>query len=63
MSLLSIRSNCENQISSFCWGIILIAGNRAKRLVDFIIDLFNKGFNITALAGNHEAMLIDSYRS
>ncbi len=36
-------------------------GEQSKEVVDFIIDLFNKGFNITALKGNHEVMLMDSY--
>jgi serine/threonine protein phosphatase 1 len=35
-------------------------GDQIKELVDFIIDLKLKGFNITALRGNHEAMLLDS---
>jgi serine/threonine protein phosphatase 1 len=38
-------------------------GEQSKEVVDFIIDLFNKGFNITALTGNHEAMLMDSYKN
>ena len=36
-------------------------GDQIKEVIDFIIDLKKSGFNITALAGNHEVMLIDSY--
>jgi serine/threonine protein phosphatase 1 len=36
-------------------------GKQTKEVIDLIIDLNRKGFNITSLAGNHEIMLIDSY--
>jgi serine/threonine protein phosphatase 1 len=36
-------------------------GDQSKEVIDFIIYLREKGFNITALVGNHEAMLINSY--
>jgi serine/threonine protein phosphatase 1 len=36
-------------------------GEQSKEVIDFIIDLHKKGFNVTTLAGNHEVMLIDSY--
>jgi serine/threonine protein phosphatase 1 len=36
-------------------------GEQSREVIDFIMDLLTKGFNITMLAGNHEAMLIDSY--
>lgn len=36
-------------------------GEQSKEVIDFIIDLQNKGFNITPLAGNHELMLMNSY--
>jgi serine/threonine protein phosphatase 1 len=36
-------------------------GDRSKEVIDFIIDLYNKGFNITTLSGNHEVMLAESY--
>jgi serine/threonine protein phosphatase 1 len=35
-------------------------GNQIKEVIDFIIDLREKGFDIIILKGNHEAMLIDS---
>ncbi|MCX6335195.1 MAG: metallophosphoesterase family protein [Bacteroidia bacterium] len=36
-------------------------GMQSKEVIDFIIDLKEKGFDIIPLAGNHEAMLLDSY--
>jgi serine/threonine protein phosphatase 1 len=35
-------------------------GDQIMEVVDFIIDLKKSGFDITALKGNHEAMLLDS---
>lgn len=35
-------------------------GDRIKEVVDFIINLNDKGFDVIPLMGNHEAMLIDS---
>jgi serine/threonine protein phosphatase 1 len=37
-------------------------GEHSKQVIDFILDLGNNGFNITSLTGNHEAMLLDSYK-
>jgi serine/threonine protein phosphatase 1 len=36
-------------------------GDQSRDVIDFIIDLKNKGFDITSLTGNHEVMLVDSY--
>lgn len=36
-------------------------GEQSREVIDFIIDLKKKGFNITALTGNHEQMLLESY--
>jgi serine/threonine protein phosphatase 1 len=36
-------------------------GDKSKEVIDFIIDLSNKGFDVTPLMGNHEVMLIDTY--
>jgi serine/threonine protein phosphatase 1 len=33
-------------------------GDQSKEVVDFIIDLKEKGFDLTMLKGNHEAMLL-----
>lgn len=36
-------------------------GEQSKEVIDFIIDLQKEGFDIRALIGNHELMLVDSY--
>lgn len=38
-------------------------GEKSKEVIDFIIELDRKGFDIIPLAGNHEAMLVDSYQN
>jgi serine/threonine protein phosphatase 1 len=38
-------------------------GNKIKDVIDFIIDLKGKDYNLTLLLGNHEAMLLDSYKN
>jgi serine/threonine protein phosphatase 1 len=35
-------------------------GDQIREVVDFIIDLKERGFDLTILKGNHEAMLLDS---
>ena len=36
-------------------------GEQSREVIDFIIDLTEKGFDIIALRGNHEQMLLDAY--
>lgn len=36
-------------------------GPESKEVIDFIIDLKDKGFDIIALSGNHEQMLLDAW--
>jgi serine/threonine protein phosphatase 1 len=36
-------------------------GDKTKEVLDFIIDLGQKGYDVTPLMGNHEAMLLESY--
>ncbi len=36
-------------------------GEQNREVIDFIIDLEKKGFNVTPLMGNHELMLLDSW--
>jgi serine/threonine protein phosphatase 1 len=38
-------------------------GTESREVIDFILDLQLQEFNVKALAGNHEAMLLDSYHS
>lgn len=36
-------------------------GEQSKEVIDFIIDLKAKGFDVTPLSGNHESLLLESY--
>ncbi|HEX7494440.1 MAG TPA: metallophosphoesterase [Bacteroidales bacterium] len=38
-------------------------GDQSKEVIDLIIDLSKKGFDITPLTGNHEVMLVDAYNN
>lgn len=38
-------------------------GARSREVVDYIINLKEKGFEVVTLMGNHESMLLDSYRN
>jgi serine/threonine protein phosphatase 1 len=47
----------------FLLGDYIDRGEQSKEVIDFIIDLGKEGFNVTTLIGNHEVMLLDSYRN
>ena len=36
-------------------------GEKSKEVIDFIMELQNKGFDIVPLMGNHEQMLLDAF--
>ncbi|NOX45529.1 MAG: serine/threonine protein phosphatase [Chlorobi bacterium] len=38
-------------------------GDKSKEVVDYIIELKKKGFDIVPLMGNHEALLLDAYKN
>jgi len=38
-------------------------GNQSREVVDFIMDLKERGFDVNPLSGNHEAMLLESYNN
>jgi len=38
-------------------------GTQSKEVVDYIIDLQAKGFDMVPLLGNHEAMLLDAFKN
>jgi serine/threonine protein phosphatase 1 len=38
-------------------------GTQSKEVIDYIIDLKEKGVDIVPLLGNHEAMLLDAYNN
>ncbi len=38
-------------------------GYHSKEVIDFIIELDKKGFNVIPLTGNHEQLLLEAYRN
>jgi len=38
-------------------------GEKSKEVIDLIIDLQLRGFDVVPLSGNHETMLLDAYRN
>ena len=36
-------------------------GNKSKEVVDYIIDLQEKGYDITPLIGNHELLILETF--
>ena len=38
-------------------------GDQSREVLDFVLDLIKNKFNVTPLAGNHEFMLLSSYKN
>jgi len=57
----SVRLNKSDQL--LLLGDYVDRGTQSREVIDFILDLQAKGFNVTPLAGNHEVMLLNSYHS
>lgn len=53
-----IRASKEDKI--ILLGDYIDRGRNVKEVIDYIIDLRSKGYDIIPLMGNHEAMLIDA---
>jgi serine/threonine protein phosphatase 1 len=58
--LIEYKIKIKNNDKLVLLGDYIDRGNKSKEVVDYIIDLQLKGFDIIPLMGNHEAMLIDS---
>ena len=61
--LIEYKIEIKNNDKLVLLGDYIDRGNQSKEVVDYIIDLQHKGFDIIPLMGNHEAMLIDSIDS
>lgn len=55
--LNTIGLNKEDEI--YFLGDYINKGSRSKKVVDYLIDLKEKGYNLTTLKGNHEATALD----
>jgi serine/threonine protein phosphatase 1 len=62
----SLRELIENRIAIrktdklVFLGDYIDRGNQSREVIDYIIELKNKDFDIVALIGNHESMLLDA---
>jgi serine/threonine protein phosphatase 1 len=62
----SLRELIENKIAIrksdrlVFLGDYIDRGNQSREVIDYIIELKNKDFDIVALIGNHESMLLDA---
>ena len=54
--------NLEKSDKLILLGDYIDRGEYSREVIDFIIDLGKKGFDITPLSGNHELMLLEAYR-
>jgi serine/threonine protein phosphatase 1 len=63
----SIKELIENKIQLqkddklILLGDYIDRGDNSKKVIDFIMELQGKGFDVIPLLGNHEAMLLDAF--
>lgn len=63
----SIKELIENKIQLqkddklILLGDYIDRGDKSKKVIDFIMELQGKGFDVIPLLGNHEAMLLDAF--
>ena len=58
--LLSEELDIQKSDEIYCIGDYIDRGKDSKGVIDFIIDLRIKGYQIHTLRGNHEQMMLDS---
>jgi len=61
-SLLEDRILLTKEDQLVLLGDYIDRGPQSRQVLDYIISLQLKGFNLTPLLGNHEAMLLDAYK-
>ena len=62
-SLLEQKIQIKESDQIILLGDYIDRGTQSKEVIDYIIDLQAKGFDIVPLLGNHEAMLLDAYKN
>ncbi|MDO9580701.1 MAG: metallophosphoesterase family protein [Bacteroidales bacterium] len=62
-SLLEQKIQIKESDQIILLGDYIDRGTQSKEVIDYIIDLKAKGFDIVPLLGNHEAMLLDAYEN
>ena len=58
--LVEYKIEFNNNDKLILLGDYIDRGNQSKSVVDYIIDLQNKGFDVVPLMGNHESMLLET---
>lgn len=59
--LVTNTINLDKSDQLILLGDFIDRGSQSKEVIDFILDLYKSGYNVTSLTGNHEAMLLESY--
>ena len=60
-ALLEVKIKIRIDDKIILLGDYIDRGPQSKEVIDFIIELRKKGFDIVPLMGNHEAMLLDAF--
>jgi serine/threonine protein phosphatase 1 len=58
--LILEKINIKKSDKIYCLGDYIDRGPDSKGVIDFILNLRNKGYNIHTLRGNHEEMMLNS---
>jgi len=58
--LLDEKIQIQKEDAVYCIGDYIDRGEDSKGVIDLIIQLRNEGYNIYALRGNHEQMMLDA---
>jgi serine/threonine protein phosphatase 1 len=61
IELVEYKIQLQKKDKLILLGDYIDRGDKSKKVVDFIVELMENGFDIIALIGNHEAMLLDAY--
>ena len=61
--LLLDKIKIEKSDKIYCIGDYIDRGNDSKGVIDFILMLRKKGYNIHTIRGNHEQLMMDSIQS
>lgn len=61
--MLEQKIQLEKSDKLILLGDYIDRGKQSKEVIDYIIDLQTKGFDIVPLLGNHESMLLDAFNN
>ena len=61
--LIINRIKLERSDKLVLLGDYIDRGSKSREVIDHIMELIARGYNVVPLAGNHEAMLIDAFKN